>query len=148
MLAATIVHKAGATIARMTINDYTTRFSELLGDSTQRMHQLAAALGISYQAVAKVKRGTTKMLRADHNCIAAQFFGVDPVWLATGERRPEISDWPLSADLLRALRAASASARRQAENAARAVLDLPHVPAQDFQTADDDKHGKPQRLAA
>lgn len=88
-------------------------------------HDLAKALGVSYQAIKKVLLGTTKMLKADHNLLAAKYLRVDSEWLATGEgsaRGERV--WPLSQELLRAILAAEAVDRETVENTARSVLKL------------------------
>lgn len=47
--------------------------------------EVAEALGISVQALGLVLRGKTKSLTAENNARAADYLGVDPTWLATGE---------------------------------------------------------------
>lgn len=46
---------------------------------------LAGSLGVSVQAVGDVLRGKSSAFTAENNSKAAQFLGVDPNWLATGE---------------------------------------------------------------
>lgn len=46
---------------------------------------LAAALGISVQALGLVLRGESKSLTAENNAAAAKYLGVNPTWLATNE---------------------------------------------------------------
>lgn len=46
---------------------------------------LAAALGVSYQAIKKLHNGTSKAFSAENNSKAATILGVSPDWLATGD---------------------------------------------------------------
>jgi transcriptional regulator with XRE-family HTH domain len=65
--------------------------------------ELARALGVSYQAIAKTLRGSTKSLTAQNNAAAAERLGVSTDWLATGHgRRRERPLSPLALDLARA----------------------------------------------
>ena len=90
---------------------------------------LAAELRVSYQAVMKVIVGSTKMLKADHNVMAARVMGVDSEWLATGAGTTlDARAWPFSRELLQACRDADPQSLRRAENAARVALDLDHLP--------------------
>lgn len=55
--------------------------------------ELAAAAGVSYQAIRAVLKGGaggTKALSAETHVRAARFLGVDSFWLATGEGSPEL----------------------------------------------------------
>jgi transcriptional regulator with XRE-family HTH domain len=108
-----------------TKTDYKERFEQAMRASGMDVQSVADALGISYQAIKKVIAGTSKMLKADNNSAAAKLFKVDPDWLATGEGSATgCKVWPLSDDLLQALRSADAALQRRADNAARAVLGM------------------------
>ena len=76
--------------------DYGQRFALAMRQAGKSTQQIADGLRLSYQAIAKVLAGTTKMLAADNNARAARMLGVDSDWLATGEgamTRPErVSD--------------------------------------------------------
>ncbi len=64
---------------------------------------LAKKLGITYQAVSKVLKGTSGAFTAANNAAAAAFLGVSPDWLATGSgARRERPLSPLALDLARA----------------------------------------------
>ena len=89
---------------------------------------LAEQLSVSYQAAKKALSGDTKSLTAENNVKAARVLGVSSEWLATGEGPRTGAGFPFSADLLRAIQAAAPAVRRQAENAARNVLDLDPLP--------------------
>lgn len=76
-------------------SDYSIRFAAAMREAGKTPHDMAAALGVSYQAVMKVTKGTSKMLRADHNAVAARFLGVSSEWLATGkgaQRIPQMAE--------------------------------------------------------
>lgn len=131
---ATMVRAGRSTVAHMSAkqytNDYSGRLESALDDAGKSIHDLADELKVTYQAIKKVLDGKSKMLTADRNVQAARYLNVDSEWLATGKgnRTPTRSTWPLSSDLLAALRTASPQALRQVENAARNVLDLPLLP--------------------
>lgn len=54
--------------------------------------KLAAACGISVQAVGQVLNGKSKAFAADTSAKAARFLRVDHYWLATGEGEPRPED--------------------------------------------------------
>ena len=97
-------------------------------DDTNSIGWLAEQLRVSYQAAKKAVDGATKALTAENNVRAARALGVNSEWLATGEGSRAAVGLPISAELLRALLAAPAGLRRQAENAARNVLDMDPLP--------------------
>ena len=108
--------------------DYKDRFEQSMRACGMDAQGVADALGISYQAVKKVLDGKTRMLKSDNNSACAKLFKVDPDWLATGLGEPRGGKvWPLSDDLLAALRAADVTVQRRADNAARAVVGLEPV---------------------
>jgi hypothetical protein len=110
-------------------NDYKTRFAEAMKMSGTDEHALAKAVGTSYQAIKKVLLGTTKMMSAENNSVAASFMAVDSDWLATGKGQPRGAKvWPFTTELLAACRGADPAKLRQAENAARNVLDMDLLP--------------------
>jgi hypothetical protein len=89
---------------------------------------LSNAIGVTYQAAKKAIDGETKALTAENNVRAARSLCCDSEWLATGEGSMHLLHRLVSAQLLDALAAASPGLRRQAENAARSVLDLDPLP--------------------
>lgn len=99
---------------------------------------LAQKIGVSYQAAVKALAGDTKSLTAENNVKAARALGVNSEWLATGEGQRCGLDLGFSGDLLRAFRSAPAAVRRQAENAARNVLDLDPLPRESGESSDSD----------
>jgi hypothetical protein len=125
-----MVPAISATMGTMPVDDFNARFLEAMRLSGRGVHDLVEHLGISYQAVMKVCSGKTKRLRADHSVMAARFMNVDPDWLATGTGRPAAANaWPLSADLLAALRACDSTELHRAENMLRLHLGLQLVAA-------------------
>lgn len=56
---------------------------------------MAAAMGISKQAVGQIVAGKTKSATAANNARAAAYFGCDPDWLATGRGAPGWSETPI-----------------------------------------------------
>lgn len=67
---------------------YWERLSSLMGDKS--IGALAKDLGISFQAVAKVRDGGS--FGSDNNIKAAKLFGVNPEWLATGKGPKLVGD--------------------------------------------------------
>jgi transcriptional regulator with XRE-family HTH domain len=62
---------------------------------------LAAALGVSVQAIGQTIRSDSKSMTAENAAKAARFLGVDLYWLATGEGEPKgASSWPFAPGLL------------------------------------------------
>ena len=102
--AATIVLADCVPLPTMVVNDYASRLSCALGAGGDRptacaMHELAAAVGITYQAVAKLWSDSSKAFTASNNARAASHLKVNSDWLATGigEMRPEPRlDWPFA----------------------------------------------------
>jgi hypothetical protein len=107
-------------------------------DDTASVGWLAERLDVSYQAAKKALSGDTKALTAENNVKAARALGVNSEWLATGEGSREGGAPQFSGDLLRALQAAPPNVRRQAENAARNVLDLDPLPRESGESSDSD----------
>lgn len=66
------------------LGTYTGRFGAALRASGMTVRQLSDALGVSYQAVRKVREGLSKSLTASNNQRAADLLGVRAEWLATG----------------------------------------------------------------
>jgi hypothetical protein len=89
---------------------------------------LAEKLGVSYQAAKKAINGETKMLAADNNVKAAHALKVNSEWLATGRGSMLGPAWPFSDVLLTAIHRCDPAQQRQAENAARNVLDMEPLP--------------------
>lgn len=64
---------------------YAERFSDCVNKIPGKTRQgVAAAMGVSQQAVGQIMKGKTKAATAENNAKAAQYFGVDATWLATG----------------------------------------------------------------
>lgn len=78
-------------------SDYSSRFAEAMRQAGKTPHEVAKELEITYQAVQKVLRGTSKMLRADNNVAAARLFGVSSEWLATGKGSRTVAEEPAKA---------------------------------------------------
>lgn len=66
-----------------TDNGYAARLAAAMG--TTSTQALADHLGVSYQAVQKVLKGTSKFFTLPNHYKVADFLGVNPRWLATGE---------------------------------------------------------------
>lgn len=81
---------------------YTERFRDAMEksgknpDDSKAVRSLAGELNITYQAMAKVLNGGTKMMAADNNVRAAKLLAVNSEWLATGEgpREPVVAKSP------------------------------------------------------
>jgi len=73
---------------------YSERFRQALLRPGKSRAGVAAAMGVSVQAVGQIVRGTTKSATAANNALAAAYFGCDPNWLATGRGTPGWSDEP------------------------------------------------------
>lgn len=65
--------------------DFASRLSKALAHSKKKRKALAAALGVSVQAIGQVLNGDTKAMSADNCARAARFLGIDGYWLATGD---------------------------------------------------------------
>lgn len=86
----------------MVPDDYASRLSIAMGGNggrpeTGAMRELADAIGISFQAVAKLWADTSKAFTAINNSRAAAYLKVSSDWLATGEgeMRSQIKqEWP------------------------------------------------------
>lgn len=66
------------------MTNYSDRLGKLMEEKSIDRTRLASALGISYQAVRKVFE-SDGAFGSKNNLRAAEFFGVSPSWLATGE---------------------------------------------------------------
>lgn len=97
-------------------------------EDTKTAGWLSEQLGVSYQAAKKAISGETRMLAADNNVKAAHALKVNSEWLATGRGSMLSPAWPFSDDLLAAAHHCDATRLRQAENAARNVLDMEPLP--------------------
>lgn len=74
--------------------DYKERLQAALGEAGVDEHTLAKGIGVTYQAIYKVIKGTSKSLSAANNDAAATFLGVSSTWLSTGKgpmRLPNIN---------------------------------------------------------
>jgi transcriptional regulator with XRE-family HTH domain len=71
---------------------YADRLRQAMEGAGMSIADLARALGVTYQAVSKVLKGTTNSLTAANNDKAAKLLGVNPGWLAIGEGLPVASE--------------------------------------------------------
>lgn len=71
------------------MSTYADRFNEGLDQPGKSVAGVAAAMGISKQAVYAIKRGQTKSATADNNAAAAMYFNCNPSWLASGKGSPQ-----------------------------------------------------------
>lgn len=67
---------------------YADRFNACLNRPGKSRAGVAAAMGVSVQAVGAICRGATKSATAENNAKAAAYFGCDAGWLATGTGSP------------------------------------------------------------
>lgn len=76
--------------------DFRRRLAEAIKRKECSRADLAAALGVSVQAIGLVLSGDTRALTAENAAKAARFLGVDYYWLATGEGDIEPNtSWPI-----------------------------------------------------
>jgi SOS-response transcriptional repressor LexA len=71
--------------------EYSERLRSALGARGVSVSQLAAGMGVSYQAVKRVLDGLSKAFSAANNTKAAAFLRVSPDWLATGAGSMDVS---------------------------------------------------------
>jgi hypothetical protein len=77
------------------MNEYRERLLHALKLAKKEMHQLQKHLGVTYTALKALQDGRSKSLSAKNNVLAARYLDVDPLWLATGDGKPEdIKPWP------------------------------------------------------
>lgn len=69
--------------------EYAERLNVALKARNTSISQLAAGMGVSYQAVKRVLDGLSKAFSAANNTKAAAFLRINPDWLATGEGEME-----------------------------------------------------------
>lgn len=65
--------------------DYADRLNDAMKAAGVSTSELARAIGISYQAVKKVREGLSSQFSTDNNIAAARRLGVNSDWLATGK---------------------------------------------------------------
>lgn len=65
--------------------EYSDRLRAAMEARSTSVSQLAAGMGVSYQAVKRVLDGLSKAFSAANNARAASYLLVNPDWLATGE---------------------------------------------------------------
>lgn len=65
--------------------EYSDRLNAALKARSTSISQLAAGMGVSYQAVKRVLDGLSKAFSAANNTKAAAFLRISPDWLATGQ---------------------------------------------------------------
>lgn len=120
---------------------YMTTFAERLAAALERrptsraelakvLRSSKGSLGVSAVAISDLLAGKSKSMTAENAARAAKFLGVDVHWLCTGEGSmdPKAPAWPLTTDLLQALARSDQARVRQAENAARNVLEMDPLP--------------------
>ena len=78
--------------------EFKERLAAAMGRANATPRTMAAALGVSVQAIGQTLSGATRALTAENCAKAAQFLGVDQFWLATGigEMRPAVIDPDMS----------------------------------------------------
>jgi hypothetical protein len=77
------------------MSSYIERLLHALKIENKEMRQLQKHLGVTYTALKSLEDGRSKSLSAKNNVLAARFLNVDPLWLATGEGKPQdIKPWP------------------------------------------------------
>jgi len=69
---------------------YWSRLKPLMDEKSISKQALADAIGVSFQAIAKVEAGGS--LGSKNNIIAAKYFGVSSDWLATGKGEKKVSN--------------------------------------------------------
>lgn len=107
-----------------------TRFEKAFEPSRHRLADLARAAGVKPPSVSDWFTGNTKSLKAVPLIKAAEYLGVSPLWLATGEgpMRPMTAS-PFSRELLdRLTELQDPDALRRAENQLRSFLDMDPLP--------------------
>lgn len=78
------------------VETYQDRLRKAMTDAGMDARALAAAIGVTRQAVDKVLKGTSKAFSAENHFPAARALGVDPGWLAEGSTAPVHAEpWPL-----------------------------------------------------
>jgi transcriptional regulator with XRE-family HTH domain len=100
-------------------------------DLARALRSSKGTMGISATAVSLLLSGDSKSMTAENAARAAKLLGVDLYWLCTGEGSMLSAAPPaglLTDELLRALAVADPARQRQAENAARNVLELEPLP--------------------
>lgn len=80
---ATMIACGPSTIESMV--DYSDRLEAAMQRAGVKTRQVAEALGVSYQAVARLLDGKSKAFTAENNSKAAAFLKVSPDWLASGK---------------------------------------------------------------
>lgn len=65
--------------------EYSERLASALKARNTTVSELAAGMGVSYQAVKRVLDGLSKAFSASNNTKAAAFLRINPDWLATGQ---------------------------------------------------------------
>jgi len=101
---------------------YKDRLAAAMEAAGVTVHQLAAEMGVTYQAVKKALKGTSSEMGAANNAKAAAILKVDSDWLALGETPTEAPFF--SVELVQRLRRAAPAEVRRAENTLRAQLDM------------------------
>lgn len=120
---------------------YMTTFAERLAAALERrarsradlakvLRSTKGTLGVSAVAISDLLAGKSKSMTAENAARAAKFLEVDLYWFCTGEgvMDPNAPTWPLTTDLLQALARSDHARIRQAENAARNVLEMDPLP--------------------
>lgn len=103
------------------------RLGDHLAEIGMTQVQLAARVeGLTQQNLQAMISRNSKT--SEHAVAIADALGLSIRWLLTGSGDKRGADWPLSHELLGALRAAGPDTVRRAENAARSVLDMDALP--------------------
>lgn len=103
---ATIVQGPARTLATMVEKtEFKDRLASAMKEAGASVNDVAKACEISYQAVVKLVKGTSKEMTGTNLVATAKLLKVDPIWLATGEgeARPK----PISAEALKPMEAST-----------------------------------------
>lgn len=73
---------------------YGERLKLALETAKKSRKDLAAAMGITVQAIGDVVNGKTRAFTAENNARAAAFLSANPSWLATGDGNPQAAPEP------------------------------------------------------
>lgn len=73
---------------------YGERLKLALETAKKSRKDLAAAMGITVQAIGDVINGKTRAFTAENNARAAAFLSANPSWLATGDGNPQAAPGP------------------------------------------------------
>lgn len=109
--------------------NYGERLEQAIKLAQSSRAKVAAATGISVQAIGQVITGKTVALTAENSARAAKELKVDHHWLATGEGEPRSQKSSLfSPEMMQRLASLDSAARHKCENILRVHLDMSQLP--------------------